>query len=256
MTRLDTARETAGKTLETLAPYAATAKETAAHYGTEARQRLGPAVEALGPRLEAAAEQAKAGTVHAAHSARVGYTRHLAPHVEQAFAALPPRTQQSTLKAVHRAQEAALAAKLSADHALPRLTGALEDARAAAAPVVQEAQARSAAAFTALHGHVSAAEIEKLAARNARRARRSRLATALAVVGTLAVGSGVLVWAWCRRSSEPDWLVEPPEVQTPPDRVHPVSRDTTTPGSAAATTPLNGTGPATEPAAEEQREDD
>ncbi|MFE0463132.1 DUF5324 family protein [Kitasatospora sp. NPDC058965] len=246
MTRLDTARDTAGKTLETLAPYAVTARETAAHYADEALQRLGPTLEALGPRLEAAAGQARAGTAHAAHSARVGYVKHLAPHVEQAFAALPPKTQQNTLKAVHRAQEAALAAKLSADQArqvaVPRLTGALEDARAAVVPVALEAQTRGAAALTALHGNVSAAEIEKLAAHNARRCRRSRAATALALAGVLAVGSGLLVWAWWRRNSEPDWLVEPPQVQTPPDRVHPVSRDTA-PGGASSTTPLNGAGP-------------
>ncbi|WP_051970061.1 DUF5324 family protein [Kitasatospora azatica] len=251
MTRLDTARETAGKTLDTLAPYAATAKDTATHYADEARQRIGPALEALGPRLEAAAGQAKVGTAQAAHSARVGYVKHVAPHVEQAFAALPPKTQQNTLRAVHRAQEAALAAKLSADRAaaharsstLPRVTGAIEEARAAATPVVLEAQTRGAAALTALHGNVTAGQIEKLAARNAKKSHRGGLTTGLAVAGTVAVGSGVLIWAWWRKRSEPEWLIEPPEVQGPPNAVHPVSGATASAGSASGTSALNGSGP-------------
>ncbi|WP_329566009.1 DUF5324 family protein [Kitasatospora sp. NBC_01266] len=247
MTRLDTARETAGKTLDTLAPYAATAKDTAAHYADEARARLGPALEAIGPRFEAAAGQARTGTVQAAHSARVGYVRHVAPHVEHAFAALPPKTQESTLRAVHRAQEAALAAKHSADRAatharvstLPRLNEALDEARATAGPVVQEAQNRGVAALSVLQGQVSAEQVSKLAARNARRAKCNKAATSLAVAGTVAIGSGVLVWHWWRRRSEPQWLIEPPEVQGPPNTVHPASR-----GATASSAPLNGSGPA------------
>ncbi|GAB2689247.1 DUF5324 family protein [Kitasatospora kifunensis] len=245
MTRLDTARETAGKTMDSLAPYAATAKDTAAHYADEARQRLGPALDALGPRVEAAAGQAKIGTRQAAHSAKVGYARHVAPHVGQAFTALPPRAQENTLRAVHRAQEAALAAKHSADRAgdyarsttLPRLTGALDEARAAAAPTLHEAQSRGTAALIALQGNVSPKEISKLAARNARRSRCNALATSLAVAGAVAVGSGVLIWAWWHKRSEPEWLIEPPEVQSPPNAVHPGS------GGATATAPLNGSGP-------------
>ncbi|MFF7637180.1 DUF5324 family protein [Kitasatospora sp. NPDC008050] len=243
MTRLDTARETAGKTMDSLAPYAATAKDTAAHYADEARQRLGPALDALGPRVEAAACQARTGTRQAAHSAahsaRSGYSRHLAPHVGQAFTALPPRAQENTLRAVHRAQEAALAAKHSADRAgdyarattLPKLAGALDEARSAAGPALHEAQSRGAAALIALQGQVSPAEISKLAAKNARKARCNALATSLAVAGAVAVGGGVLIWAWWHKRSEPEWLVEPPEVQGPPTSVHP------------GTAPLNGSGP-------------
>ncbi len=253
VTRLDTARETAGRSLETLAPYAANAKESAAHYAEEARQRLGPALESLGPRFEAATGQARTGTLQAAHSARVGYAKHVAPHVVQAFLALPPKTQESTLKAVHRAQEAALAAKHSADRAttharvstLPKISGALEDARAAAVPVVQEAQLRGAAAFTALQGHVSADEIGAIAAKNAKKANRNGLATGLAIAGTVAVGSGVLIWQWWRRQSEPEWLVEPPEVQGPPNTVHPASRSTgATPSGASPASPTSATSPA------------
>ncbi|WP_327068009.1 DUF5324 family protein [Kitasatospora sp. NBC_01250] len=246
MTRLDTARETAGRTMDTLAPYAATARDTATHYADEARQRLGPALEALGPRVEAAACQARTGTRHAAHSAahsaRSGYSRHLAPHVGQAFTALPPRAQENTLRAVHRAQEAALAAKHSADRAgdyartttLPRLSGALDDAKAAAGPALHEAQSRGAAALIALQGNVSPEEVSKLAAKNARRARCNALATSLAVAGAVAVGGGVLIWAWWHKRSEPEWLVEPPEVQGPPTSAHP------------GTAPLNGSGPTEE----------
>ncbi|MFI9270037.1 DUF5324 family protein [Kitasatospora sp. NPDC052896] len=248
MTRLDTARQTAGRTMATLAPYAAQAKGTAVHYAGEARQRLGPALDALGPGLQAAGGQARAGTLQAAQSARTGYTRHVAPHVGQAFAALPPKAQQNTLRAVHRAQEAALAAKHSADRAtaatVPRISGAVDDARAAAGPVLQEAQLRGAAALSALHGHVTAAEIDKLAAKNARKSRRNGLATGLAIAGTVAVGGGVLMWQWWRRQAEPEWLVEPPEVQGPPNRVHPAS-DEFGGATASGTTSLNGSAPPT-----------
>ncbi|WP_051966825.1 DUF5324 family protein [Kitasatospora mediocidica] len=251
MTRLDTARENAGKTLETLAPYAAGAKDTAAHYADEARQRLGPALDALGPRFEAATGQAKAGSLQAAHTARVGYVKHVAPHVEHAFASLPPKAQESTLRAVHRAQEAALAAKHSADRAgahartstLPRISSALDDARAATVPLVQEAQLRGNAALTALHGNVSAEEINRLAAKNAKKAHRNGLATGLAIAGTVAVGSGVLIWQWWRKQSEPEWLVEPPAVQGPPNTVHPASSDLGASATGAGTAPLNGSAP-------------
>lgn len=260
VTRLDTARETAGKTLDSLAPYAANAKDTATHYAEEARQRLGPALEALGPKFEAATGQARTGTLQAAHSARVGYVKHVAPYVTQAFLAMPPKAQESTLKAVHRAQEAALAAMHSADRAathartntLPKLGSALDDARAAAVPVVQEAQLRGAAAITALQGNVTADEIGALAAKNAKKANRNTLATGLAIAGTVAVGSGVLIWQWYRKQSDPEWLVEPPEVQGPPNTVHPASGSMgATPSGAGSATggpfaasSMNGSGPA------------
>lgn len=258
MTRLDTARENAGKTLDTLAPYAANAKDTATHYADEARQRLGPALDALGPRIEAATGQAKAGSLQAAQSARIGYVKHVAPRVESAFASLPPKAQESTLRAVHRAQEAALAAKHSADRAgahartntLPRIGGALDDARAAAVPLVQEVQLRSTAAITALHGNVSAEEISRLAAKNAKKAHRNHLATGLAIAGTIAVGTGLLMWQWWRRQSEPQWLIEPPAVQGPPNNVHPASPTGASAAGAsgaadspAGTSALNGSTP-------------
>ncbi|WP_407989196.1 DUF5324 family protein [Kitasatospora sp. CMC57] len=219
MTRLDSARDTADRTKDTLAPYAATAKETAQHYVAvmdEARHRLAPKVQAAGT-------QAMTGAGQAAHAARVQYAKHVAPQLEHAFGSLPPQTQKSTLKAVHRAQEAALAAKLSATRAadqarvtvLPRVTDAVEQARASITPVAQEAQLRSAAAFTALHGHVSAAEISELAAKNAKKERRHGWSTGLAVTGALAIASGLVAWQWWRSRSNPEWLVEPPTEPAP-----------------------------------------
>ncbi|GAA1140277.1 hypothetical protein F4556_003419 [Kitasatospora gansuensis] len=214
VTRLDSARDTADKARDTLAPYAATAKETAQYYAAvmdDARHRLGPKVQAAG-------SQARTGAGQAAQAARVQYVKHLAPQLEHAFGSLPPHTQQNTLKAVHRAQEAALAAKLSATRAadqarvtvLPRVTDAVEQARAGITPVAQEAQLRGAAAFTALQGHVSAAEISRLAAKNVKKEQRHGWATGLAVAGALAIASGLVAWQWWRGRSNPQWLVEPP----------------------------------------------
>ncbi|MFB7613101.1 DUF5324 family protein [Kitasatospora sp. NPDC056181] len=212
MTRLDSARETAGKTRDTLAPYAVTAKVTAVHLADGAKQRLGPALDAVGPKA-----------AHAAHSARVQYVKHVAPQLGHAFASLPPEAQQNALKALHRAQEAALAARLSAARATdqarttigPRVVQAVEEARATVVPVAVEAQTRGAAALTALHGNVTSAEISELAARNARREHRSGWATGLAVAGALAIGSGIVAWQWWRHHSNPEWLVEPPAPERP-----------------------------------------
>ncbi|MFJ3787876.1 DUF5324 family protein [Kitasatospora sp. NPDC090091] len=215
MTRLDTARETAGRTRDTLAPYAVTAKETAVHFADGARQRLGPAVDALGPKA-----------AHAAQSARVQYDKHIAPQLGHAFASLPPDAQQNVLKTLHRAQEAALAAKLNAARATeqarstvgPRIAQAVGDARSAVVPVAHEAQTRGAAAVAALQGHVTAAEINELAAKNARREHRNAWATGLAVAGAVAIGSGIVAWQWWRHHSNPEWLVEPPADTPAPPR--------------------------------------
>ncbi|MFJ2578286.1 DUF5324 family protein [Kitasatospora aureofaciens] len=221
MTRLDSARETAAKT-----------RDTAVHLADGAKQRLGPALDTLGPKA-----------AQAAQSLRVQYDRHLAPQFGHAFASLPPDAQQNALKAFHRAQEAALAARVSATRAAgqarstvgPRVAQAVEDARAAVVPVAHEAQVRGAAAITALHGHVSSAEISDLAARNLRKEQRNGWTTGLAVAGAVAIGSGVLVWQWWRRHSNPDWLVEPPAPQTAqPAGAH---------AAGATAAPVNGSGP-------------
>ncbi|WP_104817291.1 DUF5324 family protein [Kitasatospora sp. MMS16-BH015] len=244
------ARETADRTKEALAPYAAGARDTAVHLAQEARDRFGPAVEALGPK-------ARSGAAEATRGARVQYAKHLAPQLEQAFAALPPQTQAQTLKAVHRAQEAALAAKHSAGRAAEGARTAADQARAglaprvgaaqaALAPVALQAQQRGSAALTALQGHVSAAEISELADRNARREqRRHRRGTGLAVAGLLAIGAGLAAWQWWRRQSSPEWLVEPPaSIGT---------TDTATEAPAAPAGSVNGSA-ATEPAPEEHPE--
>ncbi|MFE4512871.1 DUF5324 family protein [Kitasatospora sp. NPDC056783] len=221
----DSARETATRT-----------RDTAAQFADGAKQRLGPALDAFGPKAS-----------QAAHNLRIQYDKHLAPQFGQAFANLSPEAQQNTLKALHRAQEAALAARLSATRAAdqarssvgPRVAQAVDQARTTVGPMAQEAQARGAAALTALQGNVSSAEISELAARNARKERCDRLATGLAVAGLLAIGSGVVIWQWWRRHSNPEWLVEPPA----PEEPRPA-------GAHAASIPLNGSGAAEAPVTE------
>ncbi|MFJ1707826.1 DUF5324 family protein [Kitasatospora sp. NPDC088346] len=242
MTRLDSARETADRTKEALAPYAVTAKDTALHYAGEAKQ-------VLGPRAAAAGDRARAGAAGAAHAARTQYTKLVVPQLEHAFAGLPPHAQQTTLKAVHRAQEAALAAKHSAARTteqarttvVPKVTGAVGSARATVGPFAQEAQVRGAAALTALHGNVTAAEIGDLAAKNVRRQHRHGWATGLAVAGTVAIGSGVLIWQWYRKQSNPEWLVEPPAPSSP--ATGPTTGDATV---VNGSTPIGSTRPATD----------
>ncbi|MFI9360129.1 DUF5324 family protein [Kitasatospora sp. NPDC053057] len=210
----DSARETATRT-----------RDTATQFAGGAKQRLGPALDALGPKAN-----------QAAHNLRVQYERHLAPQFGHAFGSLSPEAQQNALRALHRAQEAALAARLSAARAAdqarttvgPRVAQAVE----AVTPVAQEAQSRGAAALTALQGHVSSAEISELAARNARREQRcGNWTTGLALAGVLAIAGGIVAWQWWRRHSNPEWLVEPPAAH-------------------AATAPVNGVPP------EEPTEDD
>lgn len=248
VTRLDSARETAGKTRDTLAPYAATAKETAVQLADGAKQRLGPALEAIGPSASHAAQNARI-------NARVQYDRHVAPQLGHAFASLPPDAQQNVLKALHRAQEAALAARLSAGRAAdqarttvgPKVSHVVGEARAAVVPAAQEVQIRSAAALTALHGNVTSAEISDLAAKNLKRQHRNGWATGLAVAGALAIGSGIVAWQWWRHHSNPEWLVEPPTAGTSADRTG--SHATGTLGGPQAdpraTTPVNGSTAAT-----------
>ncbi|MFD4661455.1 DUF5324 family protein [Kitasatospora sp. NPDC058444] len=214
----DSARETATRT-----------RDTAAQFADGAKQRLGPALDAFGPKAALAA-----------HNLRIQYDKHVAPQFGHAFASLPPEAQQNVLKALHRAQEAALAARLSAARAAdqaratvaPRVAHAVEEARATVGPVAHEAQTRGAAALTALQGNVSSAEISELAARNARKKDCNRVATGLTVAGLLAIGGGIVAWQWWRRHSNPEWLVEPPAPQEPRPA-----------GAHAASAPVNGSGP-------------
>ncbi|MDR3032014.1 MAG: DUF5324 family protein [Kitasatospora sp.] len=262
MSRTDTARETAGRAKDAVAPYAVSAKETALHYAEEARQALGPKLEALGPKAATAGAQARAGAGQAAQAARVQYVKHVAPHLEHAFSSLPPETQKAALRAVHRAQEAALAAKLSAGQAagqakatvLPKVAETFQAAKDSVAPIAQEAQTRGAAAVTALHGNVSAAEIGALAAKNAKKQHRNGWATGLAVAGTLAVGTGVLAWQWYRKQNNPEWLTEPP-APAAPEPVAPAAPSGTPPAPGSAVggpvggAAVNGSVPREEPTA-------
>ncbi|KDN84186.1 DUF5324 family protein [Kitasatospora cheerisanensis] len=247
MSRTDTARETAGRARDAVAPYAATAKETALHYAEEARQVLGPRLEALGPKAAAAGAQARNGAGQAAHAARVQYAKHLAPHLEHAFSSLPPDTQKGALKAFHRAQEAALAAKLSAGQAAgqaratvaPKVAETFQAARESVTPLAHEAQTRGAAAITALQGNVTAAEISGLAAKNARKKRCNGWATGLAVAGAIAIGTGVAAWQWYRKQNSPEWLTEPPEPASAP--LTPGTPDSAPEPGTAAGAPVGGT---------------
>ncbi|MEV8095759.1 DUF5324 family protein [Kitasatospora sp. NPDC085879] len=257
MTRLDSARENTGWSKEAAAVYAATAKDAAIHYADEARQRFGPAVEALGPKAAAAGAQARTSASQAAQAARVQYAKHVAPQLEYAFLSLPPGAQQSTLKAVHRAQEAALAAKINAGKAAdqakatlgPKVSDAYSGAKATVVPAAQEAQVRGAAALTALQGHVTAAEISDLAAKNIKKENRSGWATGLAVGGVVAIGAGVFAWQWWRKQNNPEWLVEPPagannDTGSPAAGTErPAAGSATAPAPAAADTPVNGSVP-------------
>ncbi|MGW6916556.1 DUF5324 family protein [Kitasatospora sp. NPDC054939] len=231
------------------------ARDTAANLADGAKQRLGPALDTLGPKAS-----------QAAHSVRVQYDKHIAPQLGHAFASLPPEAQQNALKALHRTQEAALAAKLSANRAAtqarttvgPRVSQAVDDARAAVLPVAQEAQTRGAAALTALHGHVTAAEISDLAAKNLKKEQHNSWATGLAVAGVVAIGSGVVAWQWWRRQSNPEWLVEPPTGANPGDPADGAQhRRSGSHAAGSSTAPVNGSPTASSgPAADDLRPDE
>ncbi|GAA2708623.1 MULTISPECIES: DUF5324 family protein [Streptomyces] len=137
----------------------------------------------------------------AAHQARAQYDTHLQPRIEQARDALPPAIDQAAVKA-----------------------------RALAEPVRDEALSRGTAALAALRGQVSAADVQKINRRNARRCRAGRATKRLLVLGLLA-GGAVAAWKWWDRQSNPDWLLEPPEATEPADRATLTSVD----GSSPAT---------------------
>ncbi|UQA94298.1 DUF5324 family protein [Streptomyces halobius] len=194
MTRKDSVRATTAAkdsvrhAAEVVAPYAGTAKDAAAHFAHEARTRAAPRL------------------AEAAHQVRSQYEAHLHPRVEHARGALPPKVDAAAHRAACRSRAAA---KHAAEYAAPRLEQAVVTARTAAEPVREEAVARGSAALAALRSHVTAEEIERLVAKQARRARRRRVATRTAVIGVL-LGGAVAAWKWWDRQANPDWLVEPP----------------------------------------------
>ncbi|MEU1624017.1 DUF5324 family protein [Streptomyces sp. NPDC020096] len=210
MTRKDSVRHAAAATkegvlhaAEVVAPYAGTAKDTAAHYADEARRKLAPKVSSA------------ANT--AAIQARAQYDAYLQPRIAQALDVVPPGVSATATEATKRARKTA---RQAADYAAPRVGQAAQAARAAAEPVREEAAARAAAAFAALRAGVSAADIEKLARRHDRRCRVGRLAKRAAVLGVL-VGGSVAAVRWWRRQTSPDWLVEPPSATEIADTTEP-----------------------------------
>lgn len=181
----DSARESAQHAAEVVAPYADTAKVQAAHYANEARVRLAPKVSA------------------AAQQARVQYVAHVAPRIDQARSHVPPKVDGAARGAAVMTRKAA---KSAADYTLPRF----EYAVATAQPVASEAQVRSAAALAALRGQVTAQDINRLARKNARRAKTGRAVKGFLVLSLLA-GGACAAWRWWDRQANPDWLVEPSE---------------------------------------------
>ncbi|WP_435057411.1 DUF5324 family protein [Streptomyces sp. bgisy060] len=177
----DSAKESVLHAAEVVAPYAETAKDQAAHYAHEARAMLAP-------KLSKAAHQARA-------QARVQYDAHVAPHV-------PPRVDAAAHLAAVKTREAA---RQAADYTVPRV----EYAVAATGPVLDEAGARSTAAWAALRGQVTPKEIKKIVKKHERRARAGRLVKGLAVFVVLA-GGAFAAWKWWDSQANPDWLVEPP----------------------------------------------
>ncbi|MEU2420357.1 DUF5324 family protein [Streptomyces sp. NPDC007851] len=197
------AKDSVRHAAEVVAPYADTAKERAAYYAQEARVRLAPVVS------------------QAAEQARVQYDAHLVPRLEQARTHVPPKVDQAAHDAADLTRKAA---RQAAEYSRPKI----EQAVAAAGPVREEATTRGAAALAALRGNVSAAQIEKLARRNARRSAYGRVFKAFVVTGALA-GAAFAAWKWWDKQANPDWLVEPPAATEVPETGRLGSVDGTSP---------------------------
>ena len=209
MTRIDAAREAAGKTREQLAPYAMSARDAAAHYTDEAWQRLAPHIESA---------------------------------IENAVSNVPPSALEAADKAARRTRKAAKAARRSAVAAavqarevtVPAVSHAVDEAVQATSQAAATARDRGAAALPVLRGQISVAEIEALAAKHERSARRGRWARRVLVLGVLGAvaGGGLAAWKWWQKQSNPDWLVEPP---TPlPLRSTPATAGSSASGTAHA----------------------
>ncbi|MFE5510279.1 DUF5324 family protein [Streptomyces sp. NPDC056529] len=188
MTRMDSVRAATGSAKESVlhaaevvAPYAETARDQATQYANEAR-------ELIAPKLSKAAHQART-------QARTQYDAYVAPRV-------PPRVDAAAHRAAVKTRRAA---RQAADYTAPRV----ESAVAATGPVLEEAGARSTAAWAALRGQVTPKEIRKIVRKHERRARAGRLAKGLVVLGVVA-GGVFAAWKWWDKQSNPDWLVEPP----------------------------------------------
>ncbi|EFG08007.1 Putative nosiheptide resistance regulatory protein [Streptomyces clavuligerus] len=204
----DSAKDSVLHAAEVVAPYASTARDQAAQYAHEARERIAPKVSAA--------------THRARVQARHQYDAHLAPHV-------PPAVDDAAHRAALQARKAA---RQAADYTKPRV----EHAVAAAGPVRDEALARSSAALAALRGQVTAEEIQKLLRRHERRSKAAHAGKVLLIVGA-AAGCAFALWRWWDRQANPDWLVEPPAA-TETGRLSSVD------GSPEAVDPVDPGGPA------------
>ncbi len=223
MTRTDSVRHAATTTkdsvrraAEVVAPYADSAKDTAAHYAT---QYADEARRLLAPKVSAAADQARVTAV-------TQYDVYLAPRLAQARNAVPPKVAASTAAA---AKQTRRTARKAAKYAAPRMEQAVESARAATEPVREEAAARAGAALAALRGQVSAAEVEKLVRRNQRRSRAGSVTKRVVVLGVVA-GVGIAAWRWWNRQTNPEWLIEAPSA------TEPAEDERLTPGHVASPT--------------------
>ncbi|WP_256104615.1 DUF5324 family protein [Streptomyces sp. ODS05-4] len=195
------AKDSVRHAAEVVAPYAGTAKDTAAQYAHEARVRVAPKVS------------------KAAHQARVQYDAYVAPKVPAEFGDAAQRAAVKTRKAAKQTRKAA---RQAADYTAPRV----ETAVAATAPVREEAVARSLATLAALRGQVSAKDIQKLVRKHERRGRAGRVFKGLAIFGVLA-GGAFAAWKWWDKQANPDWLVEPPAPTEVSDRAPLTSVDGT-----------------------------
>ncbi|MEV4944444.1 DUF5324 family protein [Streptomyces sp. NPDC053755] len=191
-TATDSAKDSVLHAAEVVAPYATTAKDQAVVYAGTAKDHAAlyahEARVRLAPKVEKAARQAR-------HQARLQYNCHVAPHV-------PPRVDAAAHRAAVRTRKAA---RQAADYTVPRV----EHAVAATGPVLDEAGARSVAAWAALRGQVTPKEIRKIVRKHERRAKAGRLAKGLVVLGVV-VGGAYAAWRWWDKQANPDWLVEPP----------------------------------------------
>ncbi|WP_327293273.1 DUF5324 family protein [Streptomyces sp. NBC_01198] len=185
----DITKDSVRHAAEVAAPYASTAKDEAARYaqqaGTYAQQAGALAKQTYDAKLAAQVRQAR----------------------EQAWAAVPPKTAVAVETAARRTVETA---KTAADYTAPKVGSAVAATRAVAVPVTNEAMVRGAAALHALRNQVSAAEIDRLVRRRARRRQTGRALRSVLVV-SLVSGAAFAAYSWWSKQANPDWLVEPAE---------------------------------------------
>jgi hypothetical protein len=209
-------RESVRHAAEVVAPYAGSAKQTAACYAGRYTQE---ARKALTPMVAAAADQARGAAI-------AQYDARLAPRIAQVRGAVPPGLTASTAAAAEHTRRTA---RQMAEFAAPRMEQVMASALSATEPVREEAAARAGAALAALRGQVSAEDVRKLVRRNERRAQAGRTTKRFVVMGVV-TGAAIAVWRWWNRQANPEWLIEPPSA------TEPAEDERMTPGSVASPT--------------------